>query len=124
MNFKPKLYENKKSKFYSYLFEISSKDQINDLREILLKEHKKARHICYAYHLSIGDINSSGFDDDGEPSGTAGRPIKELMQKRNINNCVIFIVRYFGGIKLGGGGLIRSYVKSANLKIEEYLTEK
>lgn len=108
----------KKSKFYSYIFTIQNSNDIKILKENIKKENKKATHICYGYVYKNDNQLCSGFDDDGEPSGTAGRPIKELMIKRNVMNKVIFVVRYFGGIKLGGGGLIRSYVKSANLAIE------
>ncbi|WP_027334522.1 YigZ family protein [Mycoplasmopsis felifaucium] len=124
MNHWEHLYEVKKSKFISSIYEINQKDEILEIYQFLKKEHKKARHICYAYSLTIGNINYSGFSDDGEPSGTAGRPIKELIHLRKADNIAIFVVRYFGGIKLGGGGLIRSYVKSANLSLEDYLNSK
>ncbi|WP_338822519.1 YigZ family protein [Mycoplasmopsis felifaucium] len=124
MNHWENLLEVKKSKFISLIYEINQKDEIQKIYQDLKKEHKKARHICYAYSLTIDNFNYSGFSDDGEPSGTAGRPIKELIHMRKVDNIAIFVVRYFGGIKLGGGGLIRSYVKCANLSLEDYLNSK
>ncbi|WP_027120752.1 YigZ family protein [Mycoplasmopsis lipofaciens] len=118
---KPVLYEIKKSKFYSYCFDITNKEEITNLKKTLNLEYKKATHICYGYSFLNNGILNAGFDDDGEPSGTAGRPIRDLLLKRNIHNKVVFVIRYFGGIKLGAGGLIRSYIKSANLSIDEFI---
>ena len=90
------LYEVKKSKFFAYYYEVDSIKEINCILETLKKEHKKAKHIVYAYKID-------GLEkkyDDGEPSGTAGLPIYNIINK---------IVRYFGGIKLGAGGLLRAY---------------
>lgn len=102
----------KKSKFYGYLLECKSEDEIKKALENLKKEHKKATHICWA-----GRIKSPFFEkavDDGEPSGTAGRPILGVMQKRDKTDACIFVVRYFGGVKLGAGGLVRIYAKVAS----------
>ena len=102
----------KKSKFYGYLFEVSSEDEIKGVLSKLKKEHNKATHICYA-----GRIKSPFYEravDDGEPSGTAGRPILSVLQKREENNVCAFVVRYFGGVKLGAGGLVRVYSKVAS----------
>ena len=101
----------KKSKFYGYLLSCTSEDEIKQALDFLKKEHKKATHICWA-----GRMKSPFFEkavDDGEPSGTAGRPILGVMQKKDIQNAAIFIVRYFGGVKLGAGGLVRIYAKTA-----------
>ncbi|MBZ4204240.1 YigZ family protein [Mycoplasma tauri] len=123
INIEPQIYIVKKSKFISFIYEINSKEEVKKLNDQLWKDHKKATHICYAYtFFSISQNN--GFNDDGEPSGTAGRPMLDLLNKRSVNNVVVFSVRYFGGIKLGGGGLIRAYVKSANLVIDEYFKFK
>ena len=101
----------KKSKFYGYLLECESEDKIRQALDFLKKEHKKATHICWA-----GRMKTPFFEkavDDGEPSGTAGRPILGVMQKKDVQNAAIFIVRYFGGVKLGAGGLVRIYAKVA-----------
>lgn len=113
------LYEIKKSKFYSYSFKINSKDEFNKILTLLQKEHKKASHICYAYnYINANGIVESKYYDDGEPKGTAGIPIYSIIEKNNLKNIVIFVVRYFGGVKLGAGPLIRSYIRSAKLSIE------
>ncbi|MBQ8443923.1 MAG: YigZ family protein [Clostridia bacterium] len=101
----------KKSKFYGYLLQCENEGEIKEALESLKKEHKKATHICWA-----GRMKTPFFEkavDDGEPSGTAGRPILGVMQKKDVQNAAIFIVRYFGGVKLGAGGLVRIYAKVA-----------
>ncbi len=100
----------KKSKFFGYLLYCNDEKQIKNALDYLKVEHKKATHICYAYRLSSPFAEKAV--DDGEPSGTAGRPILNVLQKKNLNNVVVFIVRYFGGIKLGAGGLVRVYSKT------------
>lgn len=99
----------KKSKFIAYYYEIHSKEEADNLLEQLKKEHKKARHIPYAYKVN----NVARKSDDKEPSGTAGLPIYNLIEMNNLDNCFIAVVRYFGGIKLGAGGLLRAYLNAA-----------
>lgn len=99
----------KKSKFYGYLLECKNEVEIKEVLEELKKEHKKATHICWACRMTNPFCERAV--DDGEPSGTAGRPILSVLQKRNVDNVCVFIVRYFGGIKLGAGGLVRIYAK-------------
>jgi len=101
--------EIKKSKFIAYLYEIDSKEEVKSIYDSLKKEHKKARHIPYAYYYE----NSAGKSDDKEPANTAGTPIFKLLELSNFRKHAIFVVRYFGGIKLGAGGLIRSYSEAA-----------
>lgn len=103
-------YEIKKSKFIGYYYEIDSKDEAENIIKELWKEHKKARHIPYAYKVS----NMAKKSDDKEPSNTAGLPIYNLLEMNNLDNCLIAVVRYFGGVKLGAGGLLRAYSKTAN----------
>ena len=113
------LIEIKKSKFYSYLYNVNSANDVAKTLENLKKEHKKATHICYAYKIVDG-VEIVKFSDDGEPSGTAGRPILNVIEKKNLKNVLICVVRYFGGIKLGAGGLVRAYSKCASsLFLEE-----
>ena len=107
-----KIYEIKKSKFWGYAFDVETAEEVESLFLALKKEHKKARHIVYAYILT-SPHQEKAFDD-GEPSGTAGRPILNVLQKRGIVNKVVFVVRYFGGIKLGAGGLVRAYTHAAS----------
>lgn len=101
--------EIKKSKFIAYYYEVNSKEEIDNILENLKKEHKKARHIPYAY--KIGNIIKKS--DDKEPSNTAGTPIYNIIMQNNLDNVFICIVRYFGGTKLGAGLLTRSYLNSA-----------
>lgn len=101
----------KKSKFLGFLLSCQTENEIKDALEFLKQEHKKATHICWA-----GRLKSPFYEktvDDGEPSGTAGRPILNVLQKKEMQNVAIFVVRYFGGIKLGAGGLVRAYSKVA-----------
>lgn len=101
----------KKSKFYGYLIECHSEDEIKSFLEEIKKEHKKATHICWA--CTMDNPFCQRAVDDGEPSGTAGRPILGVLQKKNAKNMCIVVVRYFGGVKLGAGGLVRIYAKVA-----------
>ena len=108
-------YEIKKSKFIAYYYEIHSKEEAETILENLKKEHKKARHIPYAYKID----NLVRKSDDKEPSNTAGTPIYNLIIKNELNNSLIAVVRYFGGIKLGAGGLTRAYLNTAKEVIKE-----
>lgn len=104
--------EIKKSKFLGYAFKVESVEDIEKILLALKKEHKKATHICYAYILQCPNLEKCF--DDGEPSGTAGRPILNVLQKKNKSNVLVCVVRYFGGVKLGAGGLLRAYSKTAS----------
>ncbi len=104
------LVEIKKSKFIGLYYEVESVEEVKELLESLKKEHKKARHLPYAY--KIGNIAKK--TDDKEPSNTAGLPIYNIIERKNLNNVLIVVVRYFGGIKLGAGGLLRAYSEAAN----------
>ena len=101
--------EIKKSKFIAYYYFVSTKEEVENILNDLKIEHKKARHIPYAYKLS----NTAGKSDDKEPTNTAGLPIYNLIEKKNLENVLICVVRYFGGTKLGAGLLTRSYLNSA-----------
>ena len=101
----------KKSKFYGFLCECEKEEEIKEFILNLKKEHKKATHLCWACRLKSPFCERAV--DDGEPSGTAGRPILSVLQKKDASDVCIVIVRYFGGIKLGAGGLARTYSKVA-----------
>ena len=107
-------FEIKKSKFIAYYYEVDSVNEVTAILDELKKEHKKARHIPYAYKID-GYIKKS---DDKEPSGTSGMPILNIIDKNNLNHVLIAVVRYFGGIKLGAGGLVRAYSNSAKEAIK------
>ena len=111
--------EIKKSEFIAYAYPVHTREQAMFHVEQLREKYPDARHHCWAY--IIGDPNnttSAGFDDDGEPNGTAGRPILNVLQHKAIGNIIIIVVRYFGGIKLGAGGLTRAYAGSAQAVVD------
>lgn len=95
----------KNSKFISLLMPISSKGEIKDKLKEIKKNYPKANHYCYAYILD----SEHGMSDDGEPSKTAGAPLHAILEGNNLMSVLVVVVRYFGGIKLGPGGLIRAY---------------
>ena len=99
--------EIKKSKFYTYIYYIDD-DNINKYLDKVKNDHPKATHYVYAYRL----LDKEKSFDDGEPTGTAGSPIMNVLEKEDLYNILVIVVRYFGGIKLGAGGLIRAYTKS------------
>lgn len=112
------LYKVKGSKHLGYAYPISSEDEVKPLIELLKKEHFNARHHCYAYRLGA-DGERFRANDDGEPSGTAGKPILGQLLSFEITNVLIVVVRYFGGTKLGTSGLIDAYKTAAKMAIEE-----
>jgi len=101
--------EIKKSKFIGLYYKVEAKEEVETILTDLKKEHKKARHFPYAYKID----NIVKKSDDKEPSNTAGTPIYNIIEKNNLNNCLIVVIRYFGGIKLGAGGLTRAYSNTA-----------
>jgi len=98
----------KNSKFICFLYKIKDISDINQILNKLKEEHKDATHHCYAYILD----NIKKSSDDGEPGGTAGIPILKVLETNNLTNILTVVIRYFGGIKLGAGGLVRAYTKS------------
>ncbi|MCG3859135.1 YigZ family protein [Psychrobacter sp. Ps2] len=114
--------EIKKSEFIAYAYPVTSREQSMFHVEQLREQYADARHFCWAYIIGDPDnTTSAGFDDDGEPSGTAGRPILNVLQHKSIGNVIIVVVRYFGGIKLGAGGLTRAYAGSAQAAVDEMI---
>lgn len=101
-------YEVKQSKFITLLYKINNIADVNKYLQEAKSNYKDATHYCYAYKFDY----IQKFSDDGEPGGTAGLPIMEVLNKRNISNVLCIVVRYFGGIKLGAGGLVRAYTKA------------
>ncbi|MDR0899205.1 MAG: YigZ family protein [Lactobacillaceae bacterium] len=102
----------KKSRFIGEIFFVKSAEEIKPLIENVRSENSKATHVTYAYRVGFNQIQE-GMSDDGEPQGTAGKPILKAIQGRNLTDVIVFVTRYFGGIKLGAGGLIRAYSNSA-----------
>lgn len=112
--------EIKKSKFITLLYKVDSINEINNLINDAKNNYKDATHYCYAYKLD----NVQKFNDDNEPSGTAGLPILEVLNKREINHVLCIVIRYFGGIKLGAGGLIRAYSNATREALDKCQTIK
>ncbi len=106
------LYKEKGSKFIAYAFPVSNELQIRELITRLKKEHHSARHHCFAWRLG-SDLQLYRLNDDGEPNGTAGRPIFGQIQQRELTDILVVVVRYFGGILLGTSGLTNAYKQAA-----------
>jgi len=107
-----------KSRFISRVYSIETAEEAQLKLQEIRKEHYKARHVCSAYVLNTIPIQQKA-DDDGEPSGTAGKPILEVIMRMNLKNILVVVIRYFGGIKLGAGGLIRAYSNGASTVIHQ-----
>lgn len=111
------LFKEKNSKFFGYAYPVTSEIEIKEHLEILRKKHFGAVHFCYAYQLGTDSIQYRA-NDDGEPSNSAGMPIYGQIQSFGITNVLIVVVRFFGGIKLGIGGLISAYKTAAQMALE------
>jgi len=111
------LFKDRNSKFFGYAFPVLNEDDIKNALESLKKKHHSARHFCYAWQLGVEAI-SYRANDDGEPNNSAGMPIYGQIQAFGVTNILIVSVRYFGGTKLGVGGLINAYKNSAQLALE------
>jgi uncharacterized YigZ family protein len=111
------LLKEKQSKFYGYSFPVSDTKKIKSFIALLQKKHHNARHFCYAYKIGFEDPVFR-VNDDGEPRNSAGMPIYGQIQSYNLTNVLIVIVRYFGGIKLGVGGLVSAYKECAKKTLE------
>lgn len=105
-------YEEKKSKFNCYIFNIDSLEEAKNYINIIKKDNKLARHVVYIYSIKENNNMNIKFSDDGEPQGTGTRAIYETLQKENLTNICVIIVRYFGGILLGAGPLSRAYLNA------------
>lgn len=112
-------FEEKKSKFIGYIKPINSIREAENFIKTIKEMHSNATHNCSAYRIIENGQEYYKFDDDGEPSGTAGKPIGEILTTLGVFNVVVVVTRYFGGIKLGAGGLIRNYAKTAKLAVNE-----
>jgi uncharacterized YigZ family protein len=111
------LYKEKNSKFFGLAFPITSEDDVKPILEDLKKRHHSARHWCYAFQLGTDTIYYRA-NDDGEPNNSAGMPIYGQIQSFGVTNVIVVVVRYFGGVKLGVGGLISAYKISAQMALE------
>ncbi len=104
-----------KSRFITLVYKVSSVLEINNILNNVKNKYKDATHYCYAYIID----STKRFNDDGEPSHTAGMPILNVLENKKLNNILVLVVRYFGGIKLGAGGLVRAYSNSVSSAIKD-----
>ncbi|MEO6173907.1 MAG: YigZ family protein [Flavobacterium circumlabens] len=112
------LFKEKGSKFFGYAFSIEHEDEVKPIVETLKKQHPHAVHFCYAYQLGVAPKISYRANDDGEPGNTAGAPIYGQIQSFGLTNILVVVVRIFGGVKLGVGGLITAYKTTAQMTLE------
>lgn len=118
----------KRSRFIAYAIPVSSREDVEKELKIKRQEYQDATHVVYAYVIGKPGSEITGMSDDGEPHGTAGKPVLSQITGRNLWNVLVVVVRYFGGIKLGTGGLVHAYAESARLvldssDIHEYVPE-
>ena len=112
------IYKEKGSKFLGYAFPIENIDEVEGYIHRLKKMHTKARHWCYAWQIGVEDP-AFRYNDDGEPNNSAGKPIFGQIQSFGLTNVLVVVVRYFGGTKLGVGGLVTAYKATAKLSLEQ-----
>jgi len=112
----PVLMKERKSKFYGYAFPVQNEHEVKEFLEQLKKEYPTANHVCYAWQMGINPITYRA-NDDGEPINSAGMPIYGHVKSFNVTNTLVAVVRIFGGIQLGVGGLIRAYCDSVKITL-------
>ncbi|AIM62080.1 hypothetical protein KLA_09159 [Cellulophaga geojensis KL-A] len=112
------LYKDRKSKFFGYVFPITTEDDVKPIIEKLKKQHHTANHVCYAWQLGTDTIRYRA-NDDGEPNNSAGLPIYGQIQAYDLTNVLVAVARIFGGTKLGVGGLISAYKTAAQIALDE-----
>lgn len=110
-------YEEKKSKFLCYLTPVSTEEEVKEILAQYKKDYRDANHHCSAYILG-GDVPLERYGDDGEPAGTAGLPMLEVLRGEALKYTLAIVIRYFGGTKLGTGGLVRAYTKAVQSAFE------
>jgi uncharacterized YigZ family protein len=112
------VFKDRGSKFLGFSFPVESQEEVNDILQVLRKEYHDARHHCYAWKLGQTE-NQWRANDDGEPSNSAGKPILQQINSRELTNVLVVVIRYFGGILLGVGGLINAYKTAASDALDE-----
>ena len=111
------LFKEKNSKFFGYAFPVQSESEVKEILDQLKKQHYTARHWCYAYQIGT-KTKIYRANDDGEPNNSAGMPIYGQIQSFDVTNVLVVVVRYFGGVKLGVGGLVTAYKTAAQMALE------
>ncbi len=114
----PSIFKDRKSKFLGYAFPFDDLEQLKPIIEKLKKEHHNARHWCYGYRIGIEKIQERA-NDDGEPSNSAGMPILGQINAKNLTNTLVVVIRYYGGVKLGVGGLMNAYKTATQMVLDE-----
>ncbi len=117
------IFKDRGSKFIAYAFPVSSENDVNLHLQSLKEKHHKARHWCYAWRIGVEDPKYRA-NDDGEPNNSAGQPIYGQLLSFDLTNILVVVVRYFGGTKLGVGGLINAYKTAANLTLQDAKIEQ
>lgn len=115
------LYTEKRSQFLGHVRKVSTEDEARAFIAEVKKNNRDARHNCWAY---IIDQNTFRYSDDGEPQGTAGIPMLEVLRREGVSECVCVVTRYFGGVLLGAGGLLRAYTKACKDALDDAGTEE
>ena len=105
----------KKSRFIGRIWPVETEEEALEKIQAMKKQHYDATHNCWAYIIHGGAVR---FSDDGEPGGTAGMPMLQVLQREGLHNCVCVVTRYFGGVLLGAGGLVRAYTKGAKIAVD------
>ena len=112
------MYKEKGSKFLAYAFPVRSEEQVGELLQEVRKKHPKSRHCCFAWQIGTNSV-SHRYSDDGEPNNSAGKPIYGQLQSFELTDALVVVIRYFGGVKLGVGGLVNAYRSAAKLCLEK-----
>ena len=112
------IFKDRNSKFYGFVFPVETEKEIKVQLETLKKEYYSARHFCYAYQIGTGTNIKYRANDDGEPNNSAGMPIYGQIQSFSVTNVLVVVIRYYGGVKLGVGGLINAYKTGAQLALQ------
>ncbi|MBU1202915.1 YigZ family protein [Patescibacteria group bacterium] len=113
--------EAKKSRFLGFCFYVESVDKVKEILDSFEGKYKGSVHTVYAYRLKENGVLREKFDNDREPVGSAGPPLLSLLKNKGVMNCLLVVVRYFGGTLLGTGGLVRAYTSAGQLTLEENL---
>ena len=111
------VYKEKGSKFIAYAFPVNTEEQAGELIQEMRKKHAKSRHCCFAWQIGTDDMTFR-YSDDGEPNNSAGKPIYGQLQSFELTDSLVVVIRYFGGVKLGVGGLVNAYKSAARLCLE------
>ncbi|MDD3807059.1 MAG: IMPACT family protein [Candidatus Marinimicrobia bacterium] len=112
-------FTEKGSKFIGHAYPITTETEAENILKDIRKTYYNATHNCYAWRLGVGSHEHFRYSDDGEPSGTAGRPIFDTFNKHGITDILLVVTRYFGGTKLGTGGLVKAYATCAEMTLQE-----